>query len=73
MKFAEWVAHLYIMGGHLRSTTFEQLRTQPNDVATPGNFLELLLWNIFQYRRHIFFRCHQYPEISVPLRQTLFL
>jgi len=34
-------------------------------------FLELLLWNSFQYRRHIF--CLQYPEIFAPLRQTLFL
>jgi len=26
----------------------------PNDVATVGNILELLLWNIFQCYRHFF-------------------
>jgi hypothetical protein len=36
-------------------------------------FLELLLWNSFQYRRHFFYARFQYPEIFVPLRQTLFL
>jgi len=35
-------------------------------------FLELVLWNSFQCHHHVF-GCLQYPQISVPLRQTLFL
>jgi hypothetical protein len=36
-------------------------------------FLELLLWNRFQYHRHIlFFGCLQYSEMFIPLTQTLF-
>jgi hypothetical protein len=35
-------------------------------------FLELGLWKIFECLRHISL-CVQYPEIFVPLRQTLFL
>jgi hypothetical protein len=36
-------------------------------------FMELLLWNSFQCRRHIVFGCLQCPEIFVPLSQILFL
>jgi hypothetical protein len=44
--------------------------TKPNDAATVGNILELLLWSGFQYYNHFFIS--QYPEIFVPFRQTLF-
>jgi hypothetical protein len=35
-------------------------------------FMELLLWNTFQCRHHIFFWCLQYPEIFVPLMEIYF-
>jgi hypothetical protein len=38
-------------------------------------FLELLLWNSFQCHDHFFFffGCLHWPEIFVPLRQSLFM
>jgi hypothetical protein len=41
-------------GGQFRSISIRHLSTEPNDVATVGNILELLLWNSFQCRRFFF-------------------
>jgi len=35
-------------------------------------FMELFLWNSIQCHHYTFFGCLQYPEIFIPLRQTLF-
>jgi hypothetical protein len=68
--------HLYFTP--LRGFTFEALplgscALSPTMLPQLETFLELLLWNSFQYRRHIFFGCFQYPEIFVLLGHTLFL
>jgi len=61
----------------LRGVTFKVLPLSSyvlNPMMLPllETFLELLLWNSLQYHCH-FFGCLQYPEIFIPLRQTLFL
>jgi hypothetical protein len=62
----------------LRGVTFEVLplgtyALRPMILPLLETFSELLIWNTFQCRRHISFRCLQYPEIFVPIRQTFFL
>jgi len=63
----------------LRGVTFEALplsscALSPTMLPQLKKVLELMLWNNFQCLRHIFFfGCLQYPEIFVPLKQTLFL
>jgi hypothetical protein len=57
MNFPEW---------------FYYAHTSPTMSPLLEIILELLLWNRFQCCRHILYGS-QYPEIFVPLRQTLFL
>jgi hypothetical protein len=62
----------------LRGVTFEVLplssyTLSPTMLPLLERFVEILLYNCFQCHYHIFFGCLQYPEIFVPLRQTLFL
>jgi hypothetical protein len=62
----------------LRWVTFEALPLRSCALSPPMlslfiTFLKHLLWDSFQYHHHFFIGCLQYPEIVVPLRQTLFL
>jgi hypothetical protein len=61
-----------------RGVTYEVLPLRsyafiPKMLSFLGIVSELMLWNSFQCRRHIFVWIFQYPEIFVPSRQTLFL
>jgi hypothetical protein len=74
MKFPEWFyfkPRTCKRNSLLRGVTFE-VETLTSYVLSPAmlllleTFMDLLLWNSFQCRRHIFFVCFHFPEIFVP-------
>jgi hypothetical protein len=79
MKFPDdFIASIPVYLQLTERVTFEVLpfssyALSPMMLPLLETFLELLLWNSFQMPSSHIFGCLQYPEIFVPLRQTLFL
>jgi hypothetical protein len=77
VKFPEWLycslIPVYLQlteKGHLQILPLSSYALSPMMLSMLETFLELLLWNSFS--AVTFLVCLQYPEIFIPLKQTLF-